>query len=116
MIEKAKGSNGLGFIVERDEGRATLRVRGEVDISSADALEQRIDQLRNGDFAELVIDLASVPFMDSSGLRVLLKAHSELQEAGGRLLVAQPSTAVARLFEVSGLDTHFERIEEPPGQ
>lgn len=116
MIEKTSGSDGLAFTVERDESRATLQVRGEVDISSADTLEQRIGQLRNGDVSELVIDLAGVPFMDSSGLRILLKAHSELQEAGGRLVIARPSTAVARLLEVSGLDTHFERAEDPPGQ
>jgi len=45
--------------------------------------------------------------MDSTGLRVLLKASKLLDSAGGSLTLKGPSDPVRRLLEVSGLNEHF---------
>ena len=46
-------------------------------------------------------------FIDSSGLRALVVGHKALEERGGSLVVANPSTMAARLLEVTGLTTLF---------
>lgn len=73
---------------------------GEVDAHTAPTLATAMVDLPDG----LVrIDMADVSFMDSSGLRVLMDATARAREAGGDLVVARPSAAVARLVEISGL-------------
>jgi anti-sigma B factor antagonist len=59
------------------------------------------------DATDLVIDMAAVEFMDSSGLRVLLIAIREAQAAGRSLVLAHPQPAIRRVVEVSGLSSHI---------
>jgi anti-anti-sigma factor len=55
----------------------------------------------------VTLDLGSVAFIDSSGLRALVVGHKALEERGGALVVANPSPTAARLLEVTGLDELF---------
>jgi anti-anti-sigma factor len=51
----------------------------------------------------LVVDVRGVTFMDCAGVRVLLTARKQVEAAGGRLVLAGPSSAVSRLLELTGL-------------
>lgn len=88
-----------------DSSDSTLTVTGEIDAHSAPELQQALAELQ-GD-GDMTIDMAHVDFIDSSGLRVLLEAHASAEGAGRRLVVADPSPAVRRLVEISGLDNHL---------
>jgi anti-sigma B factor antagonist len=98
---------GLDLKVQQDGGRATIAVTGEIDLTSAPQLDDQVMSLIDGGASTIVIDLSGVSFMDSTGLRVLLKASKLLVGAGGALELKDPSEPVQRLLEVSGLDTHF---------
>ena len=54
-----------------------------------------------------MLDLASVTFIDSSGLRVLIDAHRRAEADGRVLVIVHPSPPVSRLFEISGLTNHL---------
>ena len=73
---------------------------GEVDAHTAPMLAAAMATLPPG---VVKVDMMGVSFMDSSGLRVLMEATTRAREAGGDLVVARPSPAVARLVEISGL-------------
>jgi anti-sigma B factor antagonist len=45
--------------------------------------------------------------MDSSGLRVVIDAHQRALDAGRRLVLRHPTSAVQRLLEISGLSDHL---------
>jgi anti-anti-sigma factor len=62
---------------------------------------------------DVVIDMAEVSFMDSSGLRVLLDLHQRADQAGCRLVLLTPSQTVTKLLDVSGLSDHFT-VEPAP--
>lgn len=98
--------DGIDLKVERNGTAATLAVSGEVDLTSAPALEDEITGLVEASVNELILDLSGVGFMDSTGLRVLLKASKMLE--AGKLTIRGPSDPVRRLLEVSGLNTHFD--------
>jgi len=83
-----------------------VALRGEIDAHSAPDLADRFPVLPVGDH-DIVIDMAEVSFMDSSGLRVLLDLHQRAGEAGRRLVLLAPSQSVTNLLEVSGLSDHF---------
>ena len=53
---------------------------------------------------DLVIDLRNVGFMDSSGLRALLVERRRREEAGGSMVLSNPTPLVIRLLEVTGVD------------
>ena len=95
-------------IEHRTEGAwQVLDVAGEVDLSTAPALRSRIDTVLDEGGRRLVVDLADVSFMDSSGLSVLVSGYKGMREAGGEMAVVCPNVAIAKIFSITGLDRVF---------
>ena len=85
------------------EGVRLLEVFGELDLASAPRLCSALDAARIHRVRRVVVDLMGVDFCDSTGLRALLGASTELRVSGGRLAIAcLPGGPVARLFELVG--------------
>ena len=91
-------------VKEHEEaGVRVLRVTGELDLATAPRLCARLDATRVGRRPRLLVDLSDVEFCDSTGLRALLGAASEVRAHGGRFaIVCQLDGDVARLLEVVG--------------
>ncbi|MGH9027897.1 MAG: STAS domain-containing protein [Acidimicrobiia bacterium] len=83
--------------------QAQISVAGEVDAHTSTALERAIDQALEAGARTLVVDVAEMSFIDSSGLRVLVQGRRRATEAGGALALRQPSDTVVRLLELTGL-------------
>ncbi len=76
------------------EQAIVVRAEGEVDLDNAEQLAAALRTARRARRGRVVLDLLGVPFMDSSGLQVLLVASAEL---GERLsLVAEPAARRSR--------------------
>jgi anti-anti-sigma factor len=80
-------------------------VAGDVDIASGPVLEAKLQQ-RNHD-QSVVVDLAGVTFMDSSGLRNLLGASHRARQKGGRVVLRHVGPEVWRLLEITKTASHF---------
>lgn len=82
------------------EGAAVLRVRGELDLTTAEQLDAAIDAT---EAASVVLDLSTVLFVDSAAIRVIDVAHRRLR-GGGRAfyVVAPPQSRAAWTFRVAG--------------
>ena len=83
---------------------------GEIDGLTADQMEAALLTAEAGVAApdgHLRLDLRDVPFMDSSGLRVLLDVTDRMRRRGGDLVLVAPTAPVIRLLELSQLDDHF---------
>lgn len=86
-------------------GRFELGVSGELDLSTAEELRSAVEARLDGEtVAEVVLDMASVSFIDSSGLNTLIAVQRSVRERGGRLVVRAPSRTVRRLFEITAID------------
>jgi anti-sigma B factor antagonist len=86
-----------------DGGVRVIAVAGELDIATAPQLCARLDATRTGRRPRLLVDLTAVDFCDSTGLRALLGAASEVRAHGGRFaIVCPPRGDVARLLEIVG--------------
>lgn len=82
----------------------TLAVAGEVDVSNASELRAQADAvLADGFTGELVVDLSQVPYIDSTGIGVLVGAAHRAQEAGASLAVANPQKNVERVLGLLGV-------------
>lgn len=97
------------IIEAQQDGDATVLVlRGELDPHTAPRLRDQIDRAFAVGRSDLVLDLAGLTFIDSSGLRVIIGAHKEANEGGGRLVLRSPSQTARRLLDITGLLDHIE--------
>lgn len=94
----------LHLQIDRETGpdEVVLTLRGELDIASAPTLERAVEAARSANSARLIIDLAGVTFMDSTGLRVLLLARESIDGNGRELRLRPGPRQVQRVFELSG--------------
>jgi anti-sigma B factor antagonist len=84
---------------------AVLALSGEVDLATAPAVRERLNELADGGARHLVVDLALVGFLDSIGLGVLVAAYKRLRDRDppGSLRLAGASDRVAKVFALTGL-------------
>jgi anti-anti-sigma factor len=83
-------------------GLLTLRPAGELDIATAGRLERALLEGREpGD--EVVLDLAALEFIDSTGLRVIVRGVEAAQREGWDLRLRPGPPAVQRVFEIAGV-------------
>jgi len=89
------------FELTRQGESAVLRIRGELDIATEDAAVGIVSSALGSDPppAVLVLDLSDVAFMDSSGLRALLRMHNR---HGSAVRLGPVSTVVERLLALTG--------------
>jgi anti-sigma B factor antagonist len=76
---------------------------GEVDMATAEGLQERVDALLAKGCSRLVLDLHGVTFMDSTGVRVVLDLVRRAEQGPWKLSVAAMPYAVRRVFELSGV-------------
>ena len=84
-------------------------VSGELDLGSADELEDAIRVAERSKAPAVVVDLTNLRFMDSRGLNVLLKAHTRSQQDGDRIrFLPSKYDAVRQLVAVTGASRIFD--------
>ena len=84
----------------------TLRLAGEFDTHAAMSFDRVVNDLTMGTDPKLRIDMTAVTFVDSSGLRSLVRARTRV---GGKdaLVLHSPRAATIRLLEITGLLDEF---------
>jgi anti-anti-sigma factor len=95
-----------------DPGLVLVDVTGELDLTNAHELEERLETLSELNGARLVLDLNRVVFVDSAALHTLFRIARRLGK--GRFgLVLEPSAAVARTLAIAGI-SEVATISETP--
>ncbi|TGN19465.1 STAS domain-containing protein [Leptospira idonii] len=87
---------------------AIISLEGEVDLYNAKELKDVLDKkIRNQQY-EIVVNLEKVPFMDSSGIGTLVTAMYKLKKYHGNLKVCSVHGSVAKVFKLTGMESHLE--------
>jgi anti-sigma B factor antagonist len=87
---------------KRDGEEHRLVLAGELDIATVPELEQALAAIKDG-VERVVVDLSGLRFMDSTGLRTILRANQRLEAEGEQLLLMRGPSAVQRVFETTGM-------------
>jgi anti-sigma B factor antagonist len=104
----------LSIDVRAAGDRTVLSVRGELDLYSSPSLRDRVLAAADEGDRRLVIDLSAVPFMDSSGLGVIVGCLKRVRESGGDLaLVTMPGSPPSKLLSLTGLDRAIPTFATP---
>lgn len=87
---------------------AVVEAAGEIDLNCSLDFQQALLQLMDQRPAIVVINLAAVSYMDSSGVASLVKLLSRVRKAGVLLRLAAMSDRVRSVFEITRLDSVFD--------
>ncbi|GGV82049.1 anti-sigma factor antagonist [Streptomyces griseoloalbus] len=107
------------------EDVALLTVEGYLDVDTATEFQHHLaNQLHHGR-RHFLLDLSAVPFMDSSGMNIILRVYQEARELPGSVHIISPAPAVRRILDLTGVsitvpvsesaDEALERVDRLPG-
>jgi len=99
------GPSPVSVSLRTDNGSSLLLVAGKVDLASVGALRDGIDQALSRQLPRLIIDLAGVGFLDSTGLSALLDAHRQALGGGTTFLAINCQPPVHRIMAAAGVRT-----------
>jgi anti-anti-sigma factor len=85
------------------EGCVILVLSGELDVAGTQELQDAIEAAQQSGLP-LTLDLTNLDFIDSSGIRVLLRLHNAAEAAGYRYAVIPGPPQIQRTFVLCGLD------------
>jgi anti-sigma B factor antagonist len=91
---------------ERDVNGVTILTVGWALKGALESLlKERIDQLVREGRLQIVIDLKHVPYVDSSEIGRLIRAHLSVRRAGGRVRLCNLTERVSAVLRLTRLDT-----------
>ena len=93
----------LNLDVEEEEGHSVVIPRGEIDAATAEAVQSAVARalVTRG---RILLDFTDVTFVDSTGLRVLVRSHRAAVAAGKLFAVVNLTLQTRKLVTVLGLD------------
>ena len=92
----------LQISIDWTDATVVLGLAGELDLAVGDELDFAARHLAASSARHVVIDLGRLQFMDSCGLRAVLRARDTVTAEGRTLTVTNPPAAVKRVFDITG--------------
>lgn len=92
------------------DGSAVVRLAGEIDVANAGRIPQQVAGALSSSAAGVVLDMAQVTFIDSTGIGAMIAARNACLADGRELRLIRPSVQVQRMLVLTGLDDIFETI------
>ena len=95
------------FEVERTPGETRLSIRGSLDINSAPALAEEIDKVVATRPGKVIVDLAGLDLIDSSGVAALVKLYKGVRGVGGAITIVGARDQPLAIFKLLRMDKVF---------
>ncbi len=99
--------DGLEVDLTLGDDHACLHLVGEFDMSTASVFDEAVALAEAHGPTMLVIDLAGITFIDSSGLNRLVMALKRQRERSGEVVLRSPRPSTLRVLEMVGLTKLF---------
>lgn len=88
-----------------------IQLSGELDHHTADYTRQNLDSvLLQTRAAQVVLDLANLKFMDSTGIGVLIGRYKKMKDKNVPIFISGPSRQADRIFKLTGLYSIMPKI------
>jgi anti-anti-sigma factor len=93
----------------REGTERRVAIVGEIDLANSASVEASIFDAISNDDTQVVLDLAGVDYLDSSGVRILFALLSRLRTLQVELVIEAPTASPARrIVELSGMASLVE--------
>jgi anti-sigma B factor antagonist len=97
----------MEFTVDELGDVRAIRISGNLDTQTSPVAQKQLIQLIDDGATKILIDFENLNYISSTGLRMLLVAHSRLEGTSGQLRICNPNTMVQEVFETSGFSEIF---------
>ena len=104
--------NDIRLQVEASEEPGTVRLIGELDISTVELASRGLSAAA-GAGTKVSVDLSKLTFIDSSGVRLLLNLLRDQRASGGDVVLQAPTDHVRHVFDILGLEANGVVIIPP---
>ena len=105
------GSAAIAVEVHNDAGTVLVTIGGELEFGTVASLRTTLSDLAQTDDGPIVVDLADLRFIDSTGVSLLVQAKQRFTAQGRGFRLRSLSGRVHRVIEISGLSELFELDE-----
>jgi anti-sigma B factor antagonist len=103
-VSTAEPREGLLVHKRVDNGVAVVTVTGDVDVATCATLrDSLLQEVADENFRGLVVNLAGVSFIDSTGIGVLVGVWRRTKATDGSLALASPSRQAQSVLDATGL-------------
>ena len=85
----------------KQDSTLTVAISGNIDTVTAPELDSKLQE-NISDVKDLVLDFAAVDYISSAGLRVILMANQQLEDADGTMTIKNANDDVRDVFEITG--------------
>jgi anti-sigma B factor antagonist len=89
-----------------------VKLAGELDFGSVPALDAAVHRLLSDDLRRIVLDLADLEFMDSTGIQCLVELSRRSRAEGDPLRIVAPGGEVDRVLRLTGVRDALPLIEQ----
>jgi anti-anti-sigma factor len=97
---------------EEREGLVRVSLRGELDLSTVEKVEDELRRIEDRADRLLVLDLSGLTFLDSTGLRLMVTADQRARKTGRRLALVKGPETVHRVFTITKLDERLQMVDD----
>ena len=111
MNSSSEGQSKFAITVERNGSIPIARVAGELNGSCQEEFLDTVVEFVSASKAKLVLDLAGLETVDSSGLSALINLVTRARLGGGNVALVSPSAFVNGVMHATRLDTWFDVFE-----
>jgi anti-sigma B factor antagonist len=95
------------------DGRATVRVRGELDIATADQAYTYLRDVVDNQDGPVMMNLSELTFCDAAGLGVLARVAGHARRSGRSLKLTAARPSLVRIMHITGMDEAFPEVRNP---
>ncbi len=102
------------FRVETDRRAEDLLVRlfGDFDLAAFEEVDGMLGSVQLNGSKSVIVDLRGLQFIDSTGIRALIRAHKRAETAGRQFCIVRGSEQIQRIFELTGLQDRLPFCDE----
>jgi anti-anti-sigma factor len=104
-VHDALAAGQLTICSERQGSTHVIAVVGELDLATAQRLEDELRTVEATDVEQVIVDLAGLTFIDSSGVHLIAAAEERCRTTAKRLVLRPGPPQIQRVFALAGADT-----------
>ena len=94
----------LSVWVDADGDAVKLAARGEMDLATAEVVDRELQKAEASDARRIILDLSGVEFIDSTGIKVLVRAARRSADDSDRLAIMPGTGHVAEMLSLTGVE------------
>ncbi|HEY0938258.1 MAG TPA: STAS domain-containing protein [Trebonia sp.] len=95
------------------DGKATVRVSGELDIATADQAYTYLRNVVDSQDGPVMMNLSGLTFCDAAGLGVLARVAGHARRAGRSVKLTAARPSLVRIMRITGMDDTFPEVRKP---